>query len=79
VKQVVEAARKITGHPIPTKMGPRRAGDPPMLIASSDRIRRELNWQPRFANLEEIIESAWAWHKRHPKGYDGAGGNPAVF
>jgi UDP-glucose 4-epimerase len=69
VKEVVEAARKITGHSIPTKIGPRRAGDPPVLIASSDKIRRELNWQPKFADLVGIIESAWNWHQRHPRGY----------
>jgi len=69
VKEVVEAARKITGHAIPTKIGPRRAGDPPVLIASSDKIRRELNWQPQYADLNGIIDSAWKWHQRHPQGY----------
>jgi UDP-glucose 4-epimerase len=69
VKQVIETARKITGHPIPTKMGSRRAGDPAVLIAGSQKIRRELNWQPRFANLDQIVESAWKWHQKHPHGY----------
>src|SRR5437868_12559019 len=54
VKQLIETARKITGHPIPTKMGTRRASDPAVLIAGSQKIRRELNWQPRFANLDQI-------------------------
>jgi UDP-glucose 4-epimerase len=69
VKQVIETARKITGHPIPAKVGPRRPGDPPTLIASSERIRRDLGWQPQFPDLRSIIESAWNWHQRHPSGY----------
>jgi len=69
VKQVIETARAITGHPIPSKAGPRRAGDPPILIASSEKIRRELGWQPKFADLRSIIESAWKWHQRNPNGY----------
>jgi UDP-glucose 4-epimerase len=69
VKQVIDAARKITGHAIPTKIGPRRAGDPPTLIASSEKIRCELGWQPKFPQLEQIVESAWKWHQKHPSGY----------
>jgi UDP-glucose 4-epimerase len=71
VKQVVEIARQITGHPIPAKIGPRRAGDPPILIASSEKIRRELNWQPKFPTLHQIVESAWNWHQKNPSGYLG--------
>jgi UDP-glucose 4-epimerase len=69
VKQVIEMARTITGHPIPAKVGPRRPGDPPTLIASSEKIRRELGWQPQSPDLRSIIESAWKWHQRHPSGY----------
>jgi UDP-glucose 4-epimerase len=69
VKQVIETARKITGHAILVKMGPRRPGDPAVLIASSQKIRQELNWQPRFAGLDEIVQSAWMWHQKHPHGY----------
>jgi UDP-glucose 4-epimerase len=69
VKQVIETARKITGHAIPAKVGPRRPGDPPILIASSERIRRDLGWQPQFPDLGSIIQSAWDWHQRHPSGY----------
>jgi UDP-glucose 4-epimerase len=69
VKEVVETARKITGHAIPVKMGARRPGDPAVLIASSDKIRQELNWQPEYPDLHSIVESAWNWHKRHPHGY----------
>ncbi len=70
VRQVIETAREITGHAIPAKMGARRPGDPAILIASSDKIRRELGWQPRYPELRQIIESAWLWHSAHPQGYD---------
>jgi UDP-glucose 4-epimerase len=70
VHEVIETAREITGHPIPAEIGPRRPGDPAVLIASSDRIRRELGWKPRFPDLRDIIESAWKWHQAHPKGYE---------
>ena len=69
VKEIIETARKITGHPIPVKMGARRAGDPAVLIASSDRIRKELGWKPETADIREIITSAWRWHQARPKGY----------
>jgi len=69
-QEVVEVAREITGHPIPAEIGPRRAGDPATLIASSERIRKELGWRPRYADLHTIIESAWRWHRTHPNGYD---------
>lgn len=71
VLEVVETARRITGHPIPHVIGPRRAGDPAILVASSERIRRELGWQPRYPALEDIIGSAWEWHRTHPHGYRG--------
>jgi len=70
VSEVIETAREITGHPVPAEIGPRRPGDPAVLIASSDRIRRELGWKPRFPDLRDIIESAWKWHQAHPKGYE---------
>jgi UDP-glucose 4-epimerase len=69
VRQVVEVARQITGHPIPAIESPRRPGDPEVLIASSDKIRRELGWQPKFPDLKAIVESAWQWHRNHPDGY----------
>jgi len=71
VKEVVETARRVTGHPIPAVVGPRRAGDPAMLVASSEAIQRELGWAPRYTDLETIIRSAWLWHSRHPQGYRG--------
>jgi UDP-glucose 4-epimerase len=69
VKEVIEVAREITGHPIPAEIGPRRHGDPPELVASSERIRQELGWKPAYPQLEEIIGSAWQWHGAHPNGY----------
>jgi UDP-glucose 4-epimerase len=69
VRHVVQVARKVTGHPIPVIESPRRAGDPAVLIASSDRIRRELGWQPKFVDLTTIVETAWQWHQAHPDGY----------
>lgn len=69
VKEVIETARTVTGHPIPAVVGPRRPGDPAVLVASSEAIRRELGWMPRYTSLEEIIRSAWEWHRAHPHGY----------
>ncbi len=72
VRQVIEGVRRITGHAIPVVESPRRAGDPAVLIASSDKIRRELNWKPQFPELGSILKSAWLWHKNHPDGYEGS-------
>lgn len=69
VREVVEVARKVTGHPIPVVLAPRRAGDPAELVASSEAIRAELGWQPRYGELETIVATAWAWHQAHPNGY----------
>jgi UDP-glucose 4-epimerase len=68
-REIVAAAEAVVGHSIPVKIGPRRAGDPPVLVASAERAGRELGWQPRHGNLEDIIESAWAWRRSHPAGY----------
>jgi UDP-glucose 4-epimerase len=68
---VVETARRVTGHPIPVREAPRRPGDPATLVASAERARRELGWEPHFTDLGEIIESAWRWHQAHPNGYEG--------
>jgi len=69
VREVIEVARKITGHPIPVVESPRRPGDPAILIAGAARIQRELNWRPLFPDLENIVASAWRWHRAHPHGY----------
>lgn len=69
VKEVIETAREVTGHPIPAEVGPRRPGDPAILVAGSDKIRRELGWKPKYPDLRGIIESAWRWHRAHPDGY----------
>ncbi len=69
VREVIEVCRRVTGKDIPVVERPRRAGDPPRLIAGSARIKAELGWEPRFQTLDKIIESAWAWHVKHPRGY----------
>ncbi len=69
VRQVVESARRVTGLAIPIREGPRRAGDQVITVASSARIRAELGWQPRYPDLDTIIESAWRWKQAHPRGY----------
>lgn len=71
VKGVIETTRKVTGHPIPAEVKERRAGDPAVLIASSDKAKSVLGWNPEFNSLEKIIEDAWNWHKNNPEGYKG--------
>ncbi len=70
VRQVVDCCRKITGRKIPVVEKPRRPGDPPRLIAASEKIKRELGWRPKFEKLDAIIESAWKWHQKFPRGYE---------
>ena len=69
VKEVIDCCRRVTGREIKALEKPRRPGDPPRLIASSDKIRRELGWQPKFQDIETIVRSAWAWHVKNPAGY----------
>jgi UDP-glucose 4-epimerase len=69
VREVIDSVRKVTGHPIPVRETDRRPGDPAVLVASSEKIRRELNWQPKFPTLESIVRSAWDWRRSHPDGY----------
>ena len=70
VREVIETARAVTGHPIPADIGPRRPGDPDVLIASSETINHDLGWAPRYPKLRDIIQSAWDWHVAHPDGYE---------
>jgi UDP-glucose 4-epimerase len=70
VREVIETVRQVTGHPIPVHELPRRPGDSARLVASSEKIKRELGWKPEHDNLQEIIASAWQWHKSHPNGYE---------
>ena len=74
VKEVIQVAREVTGHAIPARVVARRPGDPAVLVASSEKIRRELGWTPQYADLRSIIESAWRWHLAHPQGYATGGG-----
>lgn len=69
VKEVIETARKVTEHPLPAVISPRRAGDPAQLIASSEKAKAVLGWKPQHADIEEIIATAWKWHKNHPDGF----------
>jgi len=69
VREVIETARRVTGHSIPVLESPRRPGDTPRLVASSEKIRRELGWRPRHPDLTDIITSAWDWQRTHPQGY----------
>jgi UDP-glucose 4-epimerase len=70
VWEVIGAARGITGHPISAKEGPRRSADPPILVASSEKIRRDLGWQPKNPTIDDIVRSSWDWHRAHPQGYE---------
>ena len=69
VREVIETARSVTGHPIPATEVPRRAGDPARLVASGEKAKRVLGWEPKIKQFDEIIASAWKWHKAHPEGY----------
>jgi len=71
VREVIEACRRVTGHAIPVVEAPRRAGDPPILVADSSRARTDLGWAPRFDDLGALVRTAWEWHSRHPGGYGG--------
>ncbi|CEG28462.1 UDP-glucose 4-epimerase GalE [Bacillus sp. B-jedd] len=70
VKEMIEAARKVTGHDIPAKVVPRRSGDPSRLIASSEKARKVLGWNPKKTSIQKILEDAWQWHRNHPQGYN---------
>ena len=70
VKEVIDVARSVTGHPIPAVVSPRRAGDPAQLIASSEKAVNVLGWKPQYNDLNTIIETAWKWHSTHPHGYE---------
>ncbi|SFU51778.1 UDP-glucose 4-epimerase GalE [Alicyclobacillus macrosporangiidus] len=74
VLEVVRVARSVTGHPIPVAFGPRRAGDPAVLVASPARAQAVLGWRPRYTGMEDMVSTAWRWHKSHPEGFGTAGG-----
>lgn len=69
VQQIIQATSQVTGRTIPVRESQRRPGDPPVLIASPEKIRRRLGWNPQYGKLEEIIETAWRWHRTHPRGF----------
>ena len=67
---MLDAAREVTGKEIAAKIGPRRAGDPSRLVASSDKVKATLGWEPEYTNIKTIIKTAWNWHVSHPHGYE---------
>jgi UDP-glucose-4-epimerase GalE len=69
VREVIHTVEELVGKPVPVRAGPRRAGDPPVLVASAEKIRRDLGWRPRYIELRPILETAWSWHRTHPEGY----------
>ena len=69
VREMIEAAKKVTGKDFKVEEAPRRAGDPAILIAGSEKIRRVTGWQPTHSKVEQIIADAWNWHQHHPQGY----------
>jgi UDP-glucose-4-epimerase GalE len=69
VREVIRAVEQVTGKAVPVKEGPRRPGDPPVLVASPDKVRKELGWRPRYTDLTEIVATAWNWHRTRPRGY----------
>jgi len=70
VREVVRLAEEITGKRVAVREGPRREGDPPVLVASAEKVQRELGWRPKYPELRGIMETAWSWHRTHPKGYN---------
>jgi UDP-glucose 4-epimerase len=73
VKDVIAAVERVTGKPLTTRSAPRRPGDPAVLYASARRIREELGWTPKHADLDTIVRDAWRWHSTHPHGFGGPG------
>jgi UDP-glucose 4-epimerase len=69
VQEVIDVCRGVTGHPIPTRAAPRRPGDPPELVADVSLAKRVLGWEAKYRTVRPIIETAWAWHSKHPHGY----------
>ena len=69
VREVLESVRRVTGDPLPTRIGPRRPGDPPVLVAAPDRIISKLGWDPKFPDLDQIVGTAWKWRAAHPNGF----------
>jgi UDP-glucose 4-epimerase len=69
VQQVIDACRRVTGHAIPARLGPRRPGDPPELVADSRLAQKTLDWKPRYTDIEDIVATAWNWHRSHPDGF----------
>lgn len=78
VREVMQAVERVGGRPVPHVLGPRRPGDPAILVASSQRLRDETGWEPRFSTLDNIVQTAWNWHSNHPRGFGDRGGDTVV-
>jgi len=72
VREIIKACEKVTGKVLRVKEEARRAGDPSVLIAASDKIRQKLKWEPSYSSVETIVAHAWKWHTQHPHGYSGS-------
>jgi UDP-glucose 4-epimerase len=70
VREVIAAVEEVTGKKLPVIVGPRRIGDPPVLVAASEKVQRELGWRPKYTDLRSVVETAWKWHRAHPNGYE---------
>jgi UDP-glucose-4-epimerase GalE len=70
VREVIRVVEEVSGRKVPVKESARRPGDPPVLVAAPEKVQRELGWKPRYPELRPIVETAWNWHRTHPKGYD---------
>jgi UDP-glucose 4-epimerase len=70
VREIIKVVQEVTGRSIPTRIASRRKGDPSVLVASSEKIKKELGWRPQHQDIYEIVESAWKWRRRHPQGYE---------
>jgi UDP-glucose 4-epimerase len=78
VKEVVFAVEQVVGRPLTYRVGPRRDGDPAILVASNEKLSKELHWKPRYSSLNNIVKSAWAWRQLHPCGYKGPASETAA-
>jgi UDP-glucose-4-epimerase GalE len=78
VREVIRMVEEVTGRMVPVREGPRRPGDPPVLVAAPGRAREMLGWAPRYTELRQIVETAWKWHRHHPRGYEAREGAPAA-
>ena len=78
VREILKSVERVTGRPVPHTMSPRREGDPAALFAGNAKVRRELGWEPHYLKLDDIVDTAWQWRRRHPQGYRSAYEGPTA-